>query len=105
MAESNAVVGIYNSHTEAEATIKELQRSGFDMKKLSIVGKDYHTEEHVIGFYNIGDRMKVWGKLGPFGAGFGDFCLGRRCLLSQASVLSSFSARWWVGLSEHWKAL
>ena len=32
-------MGIYNSHTEAEASIKGLQRSGFDMKKLSIVGK------------------------------------------------------------------
>ena len=28
MSENNAVVGVYNSHTEAEATIKELQRSG-----------------------------------------------------------------------------
>ena len=28
------------------------------MKKLSIVGKDYHTEDHVIGFYNAGDRMR-----------------------------------------------
>ena len=36
-------MGIYNSHTEAEASIKELQRSGFDMKKLSIGGKDYHA--------------------------------------------------------------
>lgn len=36
------------------------------MKKLSIVGKDYHTEEHVVGYYNAGDRMKVWGKLGAF---------------------------------------
>src|ERR1035437_1410326 len=70
MAENNAVVGIYNSHTEAEASIKELQRSGFDMKKLSIVGKDYHTEEHVVGYYNAGDRMKVWGKLGAFWGGF-----------------------------------
>jgi hypothetical protein len=57
MAENSAVVGIYKSHTGAEASIKELQRSGFDMKKLSIVGKDYHTEEHVIGYYNAGDRM------------------------------------------------
>ena len=76
MAENNAVVGIYNAHTEAEASIKELQRSGFDMKKLSIVGKDYHTEEHVVGYYNAGDRMKVWGKLGPFGAASGACCLG-----------------------------
>jgi hypothetical protein len=69
-------VGIYNSHTEAEASIKELQRSGFDMKKLSIVGKDYHTEEHVVGYYNAGDRMKVWGKLGAFWGGFWGLLFG-----------------------------
>ncbi len=48
-----------NSHTTAEAAIKELERSGFDMKKLSIVGLDYHTDEHVVGYCNIGDRMCV----------------------------------------------
>jgi hypothetical protein len=36
------------------------------MKKLSVVGKDYHTEENVIGYYNIGDRMAAWGKFGLF---------------------------------------
>ncbi len=76
MAENSAVVGIYNSHTEAEASIKELERSGFDMKKLSIVGKDYHTEEHVVGYYNAGDRMKVWGKLGAFWGGFWGLLFG-----------------------------
>jgi uncharacterized membrane protein len=76
MAENNAVVGIYNSHTEAEASIKELQRSGFDMKKLSIVGKDYHTEEHVVGYYNAGDRMKFWGKQGAFWGGFWGLLFG-----------------------------
>lgn len=76
MAENNAVVGVYNSHIEAEASIKELQRSGFDMKKLSIVGKDYHTEEHVVGYYNTGDRMKVWGKLGAFWGGLWGLLFG-----------------------------
>ena len=76
MAENSAVVGIYDSHTQAEAIIKELQRSGFDMKKLSIVGKDYHSEEHVIGYYNVGDRMKVWGKLGAFWGGFWGLLFG-----------------------------
>ena len=61
---NNVVVAIYKSHAEAEDAVKELQRSGFDMKKLSIVGRDYHTEEHVIGYYNAGDRMKYWGKMG-----------------------------------------
>jgi hypothetical protein len=76
MAENSAVIGIYNSHTDAEASIKELQRSGFDMKKLSIVGKDYHTEEHVIGYYNAGDRMKLWGKRGAFWGGFWGLLFG-----------------------------
>src|SRR5689334_10147747 len=75
-AENTAVVGIYSSHTEAEASIKELQRSGFDMTKLSIVGKDYQTEEHVIGYYNTGDRMKVWGKRGAFWGGFWGLLFG-----------------------------
>jgi uncharacterized membrane protein len=75
-AENTAVVGIYRSHTEAEKSVKELQRSGFDMKKLSIVGKDYHTEEHVVGYYNTGDRMKVWGKQGAFWGGLWGLLFG-----------------------------
>jgi hypothetical protein len=37
--DENSVVAIYPSHMGAEAAIKELQQSGFDMKKLSIVGQ------------------------------------------------------------------
>jgi len=74
MNKDNSVVAIYPSHTAAEAAIKELQQSGFDMKKLSIVGRDYHTDEHVVGYYNVGDRMKHWGRSEPFGAGSGDVC-------------------------------
>jgi hypothetical protein len=75
-AAGTVVVGIYGSHTEAEAGVKALQRSGFDMTKLSIVGKDYHTEEHVVGYYNTGDRMKVWGKQGAFWGGLWGLLFG-----------------------------
>jgi len=61
-----STVATYSTHTAAEEAIKELQQSGFDMKKLSIVGRDYHTDEHVVGYYNVGDRMKAWGKAGVF---------------------------------------
>ena len=54
MRAENAVVAIYNSHTEAEEAVKELQKAGFNMKKLSIVGKGYHTEQDVVGYYNPG---------------------------------------------------
>ena len=46
---SNSIVAVYPTHLAAEASVKELQQSGFDMKKLSIVGRDYHTDEHVVG--------------------------------------------------------
>jgi hypothetical protein len=36
------------------------------MKKLSVVGKDYQTEDNVVGYYNTGDRMATWGKFGLF---------------------------------------
>ena len=66
MMENNAVVATYKSHVEAERTVKELQTSGFDMKQLSIVGRDLQTDQHVVGYYNTGDRMKYWGGLGVF---------------------------------------
>ena len=76
MTKHNAVVAIYKSHAEAEAAVKELQHSGFDMKKLSIVGRDQHTEEHVVGYYNAGDRMKYWGKMGAFWGGMWGWLFG-----------------------------
>ena len=76
MSNQNSVVGIYNVHTEAETAVKELQKSGFEMKQLSVVGKDYHTEENVVGFYNAGDRMKFWGKLGAFWGGLWGILFG-----------------------------
>jgi uncharacterized membrane protein len=76
MNKDNSVVAIYQSHTAAESAVKELQQSGFDMKKLSIVGRDYHTDEHVVGYYNTGDRIKVWGKTGAFWGGLWGFMFG-----------------------------
>jgi uncharacterized membrane protein len=75
-ANNNSVVAAYNSHDGAEAAIKELQKAGFDLKKLSIVGRDYHTDEHVVGYYNNGDRMKAWGKSGAFWGGIWGMLFG-----------------------------
>ena len=76
MSKQNSVVAIFESHNQAEDAVRELQKSGFDMKKLSIVGKDYHTDEHVVGYYNTGDRMMYWGKLGAFWGGLWGMLFG-----------------------------
>jgi uncharacterized membrane protein len=76
MNTTNSVVAIYKSHAEAEAAIKALQLSGYDLKKLSIVGRDYHTDEHVVGYYNTGERMKSWGTMGAFWGGMWGLMFG-----------------------------
>ena len=76
MSFDKSVVAVFHSHTDAEAAVKEIQKAGFDMKNLSIVGKDYRTEEHVVGYFNMGDRVKYWGKLGAFWGGIWGLLFG-----------------------------
>src|ERR1039458_8149113 len=76
MTKTNSVVAIFKSHIEADTAVKELQQAGFDMKKLYIIGRDYHTDENVVGYYNAGDRMKYWGKMGAFWGGFWGLLFG-----------------------------
>jgi hypothetical protein len=76
MEDTNAVIAVYSSHSAAEDAVKALQRAGFDMQNLSVVGKDYHSDEHVVGYYNAGDRMKYWGKWGAFWGGFWGLLFG-----------------------------
>ncbi|MHC5538124.1 general stress protein [Singulisphaera rosea] len=76
MSPRNSVVAVFGSHDQAEEAVRKLQIGGFDMKKLSIVGKDFHTEEHVVGYYNTGDRMQYWGKQGAFWGGFWGLLFG-----------------------------
>jgi hypothetical protein len=76
MVDKNSIVVVYETHADAEAGVKELQKAGFDMKKLSILGREYHTEDHVVGYYNAGDRMKYWGKMGAFWGGLWGFLVG-----------------------------
>ena len=69
MDKNNLPVYVFNTHVEAEEAVKALNKSGFDVKKLSIIGKGYHTEETPIGFYTLGDRIKAWGGMGAFWGG------------------------------------
>jgi uncharacterized membrane protein len=76
MTDDKAMVAIYDNHRHAEEAIDKLHKNGYDMKKLSIVGKDYQTDENVVGYYNMGDRMKKWGSLGAFWGGLWGLLFG-----------------------------
>jgi hypothetical protein len=67
---TDTVVAVFVDHQAAETAVKKLSQAGFEMKNLSLVGKGYHTDEKVVGFYNAGDRIKFWGTRGAFWGGF-----------------------------------
>jgi hypothetical protein len=64
-----AAIGTFADHAAAEAAVKELSLAGFDISHLSVVGKGYHSDEHVTGFFNQGDRVRFWGVRGAFWGG------------------------------------
>jgi hypothetical protein len=76
MLEKNSVVAIFDLHTQAEEAVKHLQQSGVNIAAMSIIAKDYHTDEHVVGYYTTGDRMKYWGKNGAFWGGIWGMLFG-----------------------------
>jgi hypothetical protein len=76
MPNETAIIAVFDSHERAEDVVKDLQRSGFDMRKLSIVGKGYRTEEQPIGFYTTGDRVKFWGGTGALWGGLWGLLFG-----------------------------
>ncbi len=76
MSTTDATIAVYDTHPLAEEAVRRLATAGFDMKTVSIVGQDYHTEEHVVGFFNAGDRAKLFGRLGAFWGGLAGILFG-----------------------------
>ena len=76
MSKTDIAVAIFDSHTQAEEAVRTLARAGFDMKAISIIGRDYHSEEQVLGYFNAGDRARFFGKLGAFWGGLAGVLFG-----------------------------
>lgn len=67
--QTDSVIAVFDDHRAADAAVGKLIEGGFDMRHFSVVGKGYHTDEKIVGFYNAGERVKFWGKYGAFWGG------------------------------------
>jgi hypothetical protein len=76
MSDKNSIVAVYETHTDAEAGVQELQKAIFDITTLSVVGKEYCSQEDLGRDYNSRDRVKYLGKMEPFGKDSGAFLRG-----------------------------
>ncbi len=52
---------VFKTHFEAENATRLLSRNGFDIAKLSIIGKGYQCEEHLVGFFYIARQNQALG--------------------------------------------
>jgi hypothetical protein len=66
MAQENASVAIYDVHTTAQEAVRRLHKSGFDMRKVSVAGRDGHSGNEIVGYYHDAGGMRYWGKMGSF---------------------------------------
>ena len=99
----HSVVAIYPQHAEAEKAINLLKKGNFDITKLAIVGKGYHTEENVVGYYTTGDRMKHWGKKGAFWGGLWGLLVGSAFFMIPGVgpvIVAGSAVAWIVGALE-----
>ena len=66
MKELNATVGVFDTHDTAVKAVKELNKGGFPMKKVSIIGKELEKIEDVQGYYTWKDPAKTGAGIGAF---------------------------------------
>jgi len=76
MTQHDVLVAVYATHPQADKAVATLIENGFDMKNFSVIGKGYHTDETIVGFYNTGERVKFWGKYGLFWGGLWGLLFG-----------------------------
>ncbi len=66
MPHRDAEIAIFADYHETGAAVRRLAAGGLAMTNLSVVGKRYHSEEKIIGFYDAGGRITFWGARGAF---------------------------------------
>ena len=66
MLQQNALVTVYSNPSEAQEAVMALATSGFDLDRLSVIGKAYRERKELVAYYQEGEHMKCWGDLGDF---------------------------------------
>ncbi|MBE8726045.1 hypothetical protein [Flavobacterium hungaricum] len=76
MKNQKLFIAHYQTQQQTEEAIKTLKKNGYDITKLSIIGMDCYTEQNVLGYHNIYDRMEKWSVTGLFAIGLSGLIFG-----------------------------
>jgi hypothetical protein len=80
MVKVNSIVAIYDRQAEVEAGVRDLQSAGFDLKKLSVLGREHESGQRLLGHYMArSGRMRYLGPRGAFWNELWDMLAGAAC--------------------------
>src|SRR3954452_12341534 len=77
----SSVVAVFPDHESAEQAVRRLLKEGFDMKDVSIVGRDFQVTEEPIGFVSTRDYAKVGAATGAWVGGLFGLLVGAAFLV------------------------
>lgn len=66
MSGLNSVVAVYKTQADAEDGLHRLERAEYDLKTVSVAGREHEFGGHVTGYYHLAGSMKYWGARGLF---------------------------------------
>ena len=82
MAEqASSIVAVFPDHESAEEAVQVLEQSGFDLKHISIMGRDFQVSERPIGFVTTGDVAVQGATAGAWAGGIFGLLMGAAFLI------------------------
>ena len=90
MENQKLFVANYQTQQQVEDAIKKLKKSGYDITKLSVIGTECHTEQSVLGYFNIYDKMEKWSTLVFFSVGLCGLLFGLLFIFNFAASFPYF---------------
>lgn len=68
----SAMVAVFESAERAEEALTRLEKAGFDLSKLSLIGREEPAAAHPVGMAAAGAHVRVWGQRGPLWNGLAE---------------------------------
>lgn len=90
MENQKLFVANYQTQQQVEDAIKKLKKSGYDITKLSVIGTECHTEQSILGYFNIYDKMEKWSTLVFFAVGLCGLLFGLLFIFNFAASFPYF---------------
>ena len=66
MIEENTTVSIYANPDQVQGVLAGLEKSGFDLERISVIAKAYMDRKELVAYYSQGDKLRCWGERSEF---------------------------------------